>query len=106
MRKTLALPAVLLVSFVLSGCSGEPSAANMKQAIADNPLYRTLAQMGGGDLSALQVEKGQCTKANSASGYVCDLRVGQGAGGQAQFGPWSKGRFFEAGGGWQFEEIR
>lgn len=115
-RSTLAGMALLC----LAACSGgEPGAAEMKEAIANNPrLMMTIgmalqanAALGDGTqsdpaaaLDAATIEKGSCAAASGASGFVCDFRIGIQANGHVQFGPWSKARFYSANGSWQIEQ--
>lgn len=106
MRAVYRVACVGAISIALSGCSGEPSVADMKQAVAGSPLMTALAQMGSRNIAALEVDKGGCAAASGAPGFVCDLRVGYRVNGQVQYGAWGKGRFFKADGAWQFQEMR
>ena len=106
MKQAGTVIVMALLSLALCGCSDEPGANDMKQAIVSNPAMAALARIGGHDLSDLVVDKGGCAAATGVPGYVCDVRVGYRAGGQAQYGAWGKGRFFKTNGGWQFQEIR
>lgn len=108
-----------VLSLLLAGCSGEPGTAEIKQAFGNNARFmQSIAAgmqleasvTGGAAMSAdellatLVVEKGQCAPATGSSGFVCDFRAGRDMGGERQFGPWTKARFFQASDGWQFEE--
>lgn len=118
-----ALAAFLLVTaFSLAGCfgSGEPSESDMLAAVQKNQKLRNAlgAMAMAGSLSGakrspddviknLKVEKSACSAAQGSPGFVCDFRIGlTNARGQLEYGPPGKGRFFQAGDGWNVDVER
>lgn len=110
--RVAAVASVLL----LAGCSDEPSAANIKEAITKHPKTRLGFELSKGlnpgmpqqfeaAMDALRIEKNNCVKATNAPGYVCDLRVGIPMGGKVDFGPWGKIRVFKTESGWATDDV-
>jgi len=74
MRRSIFAPALLLVAaLTLTGCSGEPGAGDMKQALETamkgNPIGA--AMFGGFE----DFEKVGCKEAEGKPGYVCDFKA-------------------------------
>ena len=117
-----ALAAILLVAASgLAGClgSGEPGESDMLSAVQKNQKLRNAldAMAMAGSLSGtkrpddiiknLKIEKSACSAAQGSPGFVCDFRVGlTNARGQLEYGPPGKGRFFQAGDGWNVDVGR
>lgn len=110
--------AVIMVSALLSGCSGEPGEPDIRDALARNQqtmMGLTMLFAGPrGDSNAeakaksfireAAIKVDGCVAAQNAPGFVCDFRMGQ-PGGQ-QMGPPMKARFFKSGNGWDLEQTR
>jgi len=109
--------AALAACLLLSGCSGNPGPAGIKQAIrndgqmmaAIDALASFQAELDGQSprnasdiVEAGTIEVGECVSASGASGVVCDFRMVL----DGQSGKWTKARFFQAGGQWQMEQVK
>lgn len=113
--------AMLSVAGLLAGCfGGEPSNAEMLEAIRKNPTIassfvvlagaqiRWMSDNANAQLEAAMrnaaVEKSGCAAAQGSPGYVCDFKFGlKDSSGQVRYTPSSaKGRFFKSGDGWSF----
>ncbi|MFT4117900.1 hypothetical protein [Bradyrhizobium sp.] len=100
-----------LAGSLLAGCSGEPSANDILNALNANPKFQlTLALLAGGqgNIDAVKkngvVEKSECKEAQGAPGYVCDFRWGtKGLDGAVHYGNPMRGRLFKSGDGWSGE---
>ncbi|WP_417308032.1 hypothetical protein [Devosia sp.] len=103
------------MALLLSACSGEPGANEIKQALrSNNDLYLQMlaaAELAGVPanfdqiLADSSVEKGGCSQAQGEPGFICDYRLNAVIGGQKQHGQWDKARFFNAD-GWQMDRVR
>lgn len=114
MRRRLRVRATTFVPIaaLLSACSGEPGAPDIKQALQGNARFmmglHMLSGMAGGRpqdarklADEMLIEKGSCATATTGPGYVCDFRTGRTG---HPYGPWSKARFFKTNSGWNMED--
>lgn len=109
MKLRFIVPAI--AGLLLSGCSGEPSANDILQALNADPKFQvTLAMLTGGQSSvdAIKksgvIEKSGCKEAQGAPGYVCDFRWGtKGPDGTVRYGNPMRGRLFKTSSGWSGE---
>ena len=117
MKRIVWVGASLATTLFLAGCSGEPSTADIKQAMSANSTEQTSFAMLKGlnpalpntfeeFVDSLSIEKGECKQVGDAPGYVCDFRAGMNINGAPQFGPWTRARFFKVNGQWNEEVMR
>jgi len=102
MRRFSSLSVVMLASLLaLTGCSGEPSEADMKISLEavmkSNPIMASL--FSGFD----EFEKLGCKEAEGKPGYVCDYRATTTVMGQKNTSN-ASARFVEGDSGWQAQQ--
>lgn len=124
-----------LLALAACGGNAGPSVDNIRAALktailakpnANNNAFYAMFKNYGGDTTPLRdpaqvgalvdrvkLEESDCTAASNAAGYYCQYRVSWN--GVVDIKPgvtvpewsdWYKGRFFQAGGTWNFEEQR
>jgi hypothetical protein len=110
--------AMLLITLTLSGCSGQPSESEMRQAVQGNQSLRDaqavmamantrlrhVSESAKALMAKIAVETGSCAEAQGVPGYASDFRLGApDAQGKVQYGAPLQRRLFEAGNGWSVE---
>lgn len=102
LRRSITLPAMLLGAVLaLTGCSGEPSSTDMKQALESamkaNPIVA--AMFGGFE----EFEKIACKEAEGKPGFVCDYKATTTVMGQKTTSN-GTARFTQGKNGWEAQE--
>jgi len=120
---------IIVFQLFLIGCSGEPSESNMLSAVqrndnikmqlsfligmANNFNQSANANKPGSSeelvkniIESMELEKSACVEASGLPGYVCDFRTQLTVNDKKEWNNPTKGRFFKAGDGWNYEEVK
>lgn len=112
LNKVIILSITFLLSFALTGCSGEPSISDIEKAIKATVDQATqqAKSVGGSMISddmlpkVYEVKKLGCAAAQDASGYNCDVEVDSSAPFIGRNKRVSKIRFVKGSDGWVITE--